>query len=67
MFVQNILHYIGGYVVHKLASQITCMHCINMILAKRHDHTYCVETNTSSAFTSFVNRSKLSYPSKAVE
>ncbi|EFN81798.1 THAP domain-containing protein 9, partial [Harpegnathos saltator] len=33
MFVQNILHYIGGYVVHKLASQITCMHCINMILA----------------------------------
>lgn len=46
------------------------MHCTNLILAKRHDHTYCVQSNTSHVFCSharFVNRNKLYYPFKAVE
>jgi len=67
MFVKHILHYIAGYIVHKLALNITCMHCTNLILAEKPDHTYYVQTNASYAFTHFVNRSKLYFPSKAVE
>ena len=64
-FIENILFYIGGFIVSKLLKLLTCSACRNSLVSscpvpQMSDHDYCgVKSNSddsASAFTHFVNR-----------
>lgn len=75
-FVENILFYIGGFIVSKLLKLLTCSACRNSLVSncpapsQISDHDYCGvksnSDNSASAFTHFVNRGGLEIPSKSV-
>lgn len=55
-YVEEILHYIGGYIVRSILKKITCEFCIDLLM----------ETKETDTFTKFVNRGKLINASPAV-
>jgi hypothetical protein len=61
-FIENILFYIGGFIVSKLLKLLTCSAC------QMSDGDYCGvnSDDSASAFTHFVNRGGLQIPSKLV-
>lgn len=68
-YKNNVLYYIGGYIVTKLLNKITCRHCQGALLGNRSinkEHDYSVDINKYSSFTSFVDRGGLKHVSKFV-
>lgn len=72
-FISNILFYIGGFIVKKLTTKLTCEKCKKCLVGSilQSDHDYCGastydEVSSASAFTLFVNNGGLKIPSKSV-
>jgi hypothetical protein len=74
-FVQNILHYISGYIVSKLVKQVKCSLCISNLtgsspIPTQTHHNYSKPshplTETELSFLQFTNNGNLKIPSKFV-
>lgn len=68
---ENIVYYIAGTIVRTLLKEIHCHHCANILIDHNMAisdkcHSYTININKYNAFTLFVNRGKLCYPSSAV-
>jgi len=58
---ENILFYIGGYIVKKLLSHIDCYTCASSLQKQKSDHNY-VHSSISSKFLDFTNNGGLIIP-----
>ena len=76
-FMENILLHIGGYIVTKLITLISCTACGRSLISSTStqslDHDYCGMKTTqqsdaprASTFTLFINRGGLTIPSQSV-
>ena len=75
-FVENVLYYIGGFIVRKLVNSITCTSCKNCLIShsmssplRSTDHDYLgsrPDNQRASAYTQFVNKGGLTLPSTSV-
>ncbi len=72
--IENVLYYIGGFIVRKLVKSITCTACKNCLISHSlssplhlTDHDYLSSDNQrASAYTHFVNKGGLRLPSTLV-
>ena len=68
-YVQNVLFYIGGYIVSKLIKQISCSQCRHCLIsncsASQTNEINTARYNEASAFTQFVNNGGLTIPQKS--
>jgi len=62
---ENILFYIGGYIVKKLLSYIDCYTCASSLQKQKSDHNY-VHSSISSKFLDFTNNGGLIIPDDSV-
>ncbi|EZA47209.1 THAP domain-containing protein [Ooceraea biroi] len=64
----NIIYYIGGFIIRKLLKKLTCEHCHNILLTSQDSNSKerLVDINQYAAFTSFINRGGLLFPSYGV-
>lgn len=67
LYQDNVLYYITGFIVFKILQKNDCQFCHNILTTNEHksDHSYSLNINKFSAFTSFVNRGKLCFASDA--
>lgn len=63
----NVLYYVTGFIVFKILQKNDCQFCHDILTTNRHksDHSYTLNINKFSAFTSFVNRGELCFASDA--
>lgn len=57
-YQENILYYIGGYIVRSIIKKIICKSCISL-LVDNDDHRYFVSARNPRSFTSLVSRGGL--------
>lgn len=65
---ENIIYYIGGFIIRKMLKKLTCEHCHNILLTSQESNNKqrLVDINQYGAFTSFINRGALLFPSYGV-